>query len=376
MSTSSVKVLSVSILIFLLGACNKREQESNDTLEIKMLASSYASMLRSSFGDFKSKATQLDLAMNDWYFNMDGPTFIAMQNSWRTTMESYNKLGPFLHTSNSTNPLAAFHMKSGLLVTNPSFIDETVANPTSGIIPNATLYPTINSLMINNLHLAASPDNVTLGLHAIERVIWGEDNNLSGPGTRITFDFENFGTSTKARRKQYLKEINQSLNFNIESLNLEVVESELYALSPDECLSYILSNTYRFVKNDFAEKTIKKPYDTQSQLFEESPYSDNTINDIKNKMIGLKNFMYGSTFESSNSYFLMNFIQKKAPEVHDQLEADLNALENEANNLLGYFDNGLTSTTERAKYLKIYNLLISISNSLNDFATSEGVSIN
>jgi putative iron-regulated protein len=375
MSTISIKVLSVSILIFLLSACDKREQESNDTLEIKMLANSYVSMIQSSYGDFKSNATQLDLAMNDWYFNMDGLTFIEMQDSWRKTMESYNKLGPFLHTNNSANPLVAFHLKSGLLVTNPSFIDETLANPTSGIIPNATLYPTISSFVINDLHLAASSDNVTLGLHAIELIIWGEDNNASGPGTRITFDFENFGTSTKARRKQYLKEINQSLNFNLETLNLNLVEKEIYSLSPDECLSYILSGAYRFVKNDFAEKTIKKPYDTQSQLLEESPYSDNTINDIKNKIIGLKNFMFGSTFESSNSYFLMDFIQKKSPEVHDQIEADLAALETETNNLLMYFDNGLTSSTERAKYLKIYNLLISISNSISDFATSEGISI-
>ena len=64
----------------------------------------------------------------------------------------------------------------------PEFIDYTKANASSGIIQNSQKYPSISKDTIMKLNRVDDSDQITLGYHVIEFLLWGEDNNASGSG--------------------------------------------------------------------------------------------------------------------------------------------------------------------------------------------------
>ena len=56
----------------------------------------------------------------------------------------------------------------------PKFIDYTKANAVSGIIQNSQKYPSISKDTIMKLNRVDDNDQITLGYHVIEFLLWGK----------------------------------------------------------------------------------------------------------------------------------------------------------------------------------------------------------
>lgn len=371
--TSKATKLLIVFALFLFISCDKKEQESNNTLEIAQLKNSYIQLLEGQHSEFLSKNDFFNAKLNQFFNGMINVQYTNAREAWKEAYKHYNYLGPFIHASSNINPYKDFHQTLGLFVTNPSYIEVTTANQTDGIIPNVSAYPVINQQTIENAHLIGSSNNISLGFHALELILWGEDTNPNGPGIRVPFDYENSGTTVKARRKQYLIGLNTFHFYNANEINISNFKQKFYALENDESMQIMLSGIYHFAKDDCAEKTIKKPYDTQDASYEESPYSDNTINDIKNRIEALKRVLYGDYFIESNGLFLMDYFKKVDEGTYTSIDTEIKNLESVSSTLSGYFDNSITNTVERQKLLTIYTSFITISNAIEAFATKEGI---
>ena len=83
-----------------------------------------------------------------------------------------------------------------------SYVDYVEGNANAGIINNPDEFPVIDAALIESLNEEGGEENVSTGWHAIEFLLWGQDLNENGPGSRPV---EDYTTAANAdRRATYL----------------------------------------------------------------------------------------------------------------------------------------------------------------------------
>ncbi len=366
--------LQLTTLLVLFSACRK-DQTSSDTLELSMLATSYEHMVRDNFNNFKNHHNNLYQKVQQFGSTLVSTHLTNSRENWKVAYDAYHQLGPFrFHSESTLTPLMSdAELQLSLYVTNPAYIDVTSQDATSGIIPDEATYPQILTQVLTDAHLAGGPENVSLGFHALEFILWGEDNSASGPGNRLVSDFG--GTSTNNRRKEYLVTVNYLNNAYVNATDAEAYINAFKKLTYKEQLQTMLSGVYRFVKDDLAGKSIKTPYDMMDQQFEESPYSDNSLNDLKSKLNSTRNFLTGSQFSGTNGYFLIDYIAFKSQDNADKITRLLEDIDSQLTGITVAFDQAVVDPAGRAQLLTVYNKCIDLANAIQQFATEQGISL-
>src|SRR5262249_37307937 len=85
-----------------------------------------------------------------------------------------------------------------------SYIDAVVGKPGSGIINDPARYPKISEAVLIVANERGGEANVSLGWHAIEFLLWGQDLDPKGPGNRPASDFDPSRAPSASRRCEYL----------------------------------------------------------------------------------------------------------------------------------------------------------------------------
>ena len=234
---------------------------------------------------------------------------------------------------------------------------ESAANALSGnVIANAADYPTINAETIQSVsEFGEDERNVTIGYHAVEFLLWGQDLNLdsSGSGTRdssggqrpvtdysITINGCTSGNTAViddvcARRGDYLLAATDVL---IDDLATVVnawepgagVHYKAFVAGGDESLAKILEGMGRLSYGELAGERINISLKTDSQEDEHSCFSDNTHRDIFLNAKGVQNSFNasytridGEQIEGASIYDLM--VVEGEHELANSLRASLEA---------------------------------------------------
>ena len=83
-----------------------------------------------------------------------------------------------------------------------AYVDYVKGNPDSGAVNDPERYPELTPKIIAELNQQNGEQNVSCGYHALEFLLWGQDLNADGPGTRPLSDFTT--AKNAQRRKAYL----------------------------------------------------------------------------------------------------------------------------------------------------------------------------
>lgn len=187
------------ILFCLLGlsACNKSEQttvnvqvENQASFEHKTVdASAFASYLElkvySDISLASHKAQELDSKISAFLYSTNQDTLEEAQSAWRSAYDAY--LNALIYSRLPINDPPEW-LKKGisyqqtlLLIDSwplqGGYIDYVEGYPFSGIVNDLALPLTADSLIAQ--HGFADPTYVSLGFHAIEFMLWGEDGQRS-----------------------------------------------------------------------------------------------------------------------------------------------------------------------------------------------------
>lgn len=359
-----------TILVF--NSCNKRTKDSNDSLEITQLKSSYIALLDYKMTDLKKSISTYNTRFTNFEQIKNIVNLNELRVQWRSVHKNYLLVKTLLLGVNAPSEIQGLNNLS-YYVTIPEYIDITSTNNTTGIIPNTTNYPLIHLGVLESAHLNGSSENVSLGLHALEFLLWGEDLSTTGPGARSNQDFSGgFGT-IQERRFSYLKQTSYYMTNSVNDFNINSLSNSFNSKSNTEILQYLLSTSYRFVKNDCADRVLKKALDSQNQKDEESPFSDNSTEDLKSRILGLKEFLTGSYFESSNGYYLMDYFKDKDESTYTEIDASIKSIDEILQNFNETFDNAILSSVHRQKLISVYEQLNKIASAINSFAQSNGI---
>ncbi len=376
------------VLVFVTTAllsCSSSDTEVIPTVTIKKssIIDNYASIVFATYSDAKSDAENLKKVINTFTTDPTEIHFSAAKDAWLNARESYGQTETFRFAS---GPIDDTDGPEGLLNAWPldeNYVDYVVGESNSGIINNLIDYPTIDKATLESLNEVGSETNISVGYHAIEFLLWGQDTTAPSEkiaGQRPYTDFVDGGTAeNQSRRREYLAVCADLL---IDHLQLMVNEWQVggayrttfLTLDEDAALKNVLTALATLSKSELGGERVFVAYDNQDQEDEHSCFSDNTHRDIRLNLAGIAN-VYRGSYSSISGDSLEDLITETNPILGAKITAQLFAAESAVNATATPFDFAISDATERPFVLASVNALQDLGDKFVEGASIIGISI-
>ncbi|MBK6518107.1 MAG: iron-regulated protein [Polyangiaceae bacterium] len=203
----------------------------------------------------------------------------------------------------------------------------------SGIIYDTEGFPEITQEAIAEANEAGGEKNVSCGFHAIEFLLWGQDQSETGPGARPHTDFITGPDATAAngdRRSAYLLAVTELLTDDL-TLVVEAWQpaagtyaSTFVADPPRDSLLKILTGMGMLAGIELAAERMNNAYEERDQEEEHSCFSDTTHLDNLNDLVGIED-VYLGRLGGTDGPGVDELVALVDPALDEQLKAELAA---------------------------------------------------
>ena len=428
--------LSIAAAIALTGCSSTNANETMskiETVKEKGILSAYTNLALANYTDALNDAIVLEKAINVFASNPTTTNFAYAKKAWLISRESYGQTEIFRL---SNGPIDAeegwvaitYGSLEGQLNAWPldeNMIDYTIdANgaKTSGNIidtigsfnPGGEDAQTVNVKTITENSLTALNENggdanVSTGYHAIEFLLWGQDQDYSNflkdsvtpgaltAGQRPLSDF----TSAKNadRRLAYLKASAAKVVNDLKTvrsawvkdvsgnngLYQAAVQGKLtgsYAsknIDSKEALKQIIAGMGVFMKSELANERIAVAVLTPSEEDEHSCFSDNTHRDILNNYLGFKNVLT-STYKGQK--FGASLLDSVDVDTKANISSLMKSIEEKINSIdeiaktKEHFDYQIKPTSPQSKVIvKLKNEMRKLGDEMVNVAKANGIDL-
>ncbi len=346
----------------------------------------YAAIVLQNYQDAYSDAVALQTALTAFTSNPTEGTHNAAKQAWKTARESYGPTEAFRFAS---GPIDDGNGPEGLLNAWPldeNYIDYVDGALDSGIINDLTTYPTISKTLLESLNEVGGEANISIGYHAIEFLLWGQDTTSptdNQAGLRVYTDFIDGGTaSNQDRRRQYVNICAELLLDHLQLMLDEWADGGSYqttflALNEDTAIKNMLTGIATLSKSELAGERMFVALSNQDQEDEHSCFSDNTHRDIRLNLAGIKN-VYNGNYGSISGASLSTLVSQANSSTGTNVTTLLNFAVTTVENTATPFDLAIiggSSTTEGAKVLTAVNALQDLGDQLVLAGTALGITV-
>jgi putative iron-regulated protein len=371
-----------------LVSCDNDENTTPDpepALDRSEVVSTYSSMVFAGYQDAMIDAQNLEQAINTFVADPTESNFEMTKEMWLVSRESY---GPTEAFRFANGPIDAEDGPEGLLNAWPLdevYVDYVEDAPNAGIINDLETYPTLDKALLESLNEAGGEANISIGYHAIEFLLWGQDLTDPSemlPGQRKYTDFvsgENGTASNQDRRRQYLVLCADLLTDHLQLMIDQWAVGGAYRSTIDnanveEVLSNMLTAIATLSKSELGGERMFVAYDNQDQEDEHSCFSDNTDRDIRLNLDGIAN-VYRGSYKNISGVSLEDLIKEADASLGDEVSAALVAAESAVFATADPFDFAIFDGAERPKVLAAVTALQTLGDKLVQGAAALGLSI-
>jgi putative iron-regulated protein len=304
------KLLLLLTSILMIGFVSCQKDDTNDDAnandnELKDLKvaviGDYADLVLNNYLAAYDDAVSLQTALSNFTASPSAAGLQTAKTAWLQARETYGITEAFRFAEGPIDVIGTEEGPEGLLNAWPldeSYLDYVEGAADAGIINNLTTYPTIDKALLTSLNGEGGEENVSVGYHAIEFLLWGQDLTLPSQkeaGIRPYTDFEDGGTATNQdRRRAYLNVCADLLLDHLQLVLDQWVEGAPYRTSflsfeSDDALSGMMTAIATLSKSELAGERVFTAYDNRDQEDEHSCFSDNTHRDLRLNFDGIKN---------------------------------------------------------------------------------------
>tara|TARA_B100000780_G_scaffold278762_1_gene253539 strand:- start:2177 stop:3364 length:1188 start_codon:yes stop_codon:yes gene_type:complete len=387
-----LKYLAIASFALLAFSCKKDDDDntttSNQTNTLKaQVVESYSELVYRTYSDAYDRAVEMEAAINAFVANPSESTHQAAKTAWLEAREPYGLSEAFRF---GEGPIDDEDGPEGLLNAWPldeSYIDYTYADANSGIINDTVNYPTLDKATLESLNEAGGETNISVGYHAVEFLLWGQDLNPNGnydnAGQRSYTDYEVGTTANASRRADYLVYCAEMISSHLQDLRDEWAAGESnyraqFTSAPvDESLAKLMKGMSILSKGELAGERIYVAIANQDQEDEHSCFSDNTHRDIITNAQGISNVFfcnYGGTTPYTG-YSLHALLTSKNATLSSETAALISGSVGLAENMHIPFDEALTNPSDRDYLLELVANLQQQGDKLVDAGSALGISI-
>ncbi|WP_419212048.1 imelysin family protein [Maribacter sp. X9] len=350
----------------------------------------YADIVYKNYKDALDDAIELKTAINTFTENPTQENFDEAKEEWKESRESYGTTEAFRFAN---GPIDDENGPEGLLNAWPldeNFIDYVEDNGTvteGGIINSTTEYPELNKAVLEGLNENGGEKNISVGYHAIEFLLWGQDLTAPSeflPGQRPYTDFVDGGTAlNQDRRRTYL---NICADLIIDNLTYLVdlwapqgsYRSTFLALDEDVALQNMYLGITTLVLAELPVERMSVALSNADQEDEHSCFSDNTHRDIILNLKGVVNVYYG-TYGDIKGPSLADLVKEANMEFYTSTASAITEAEDKVGDIYVPFDYAIAEgeeSTEGQKVKAAVDALMDLGANLLAGASSIGVTVN
>ena len=302
--------------------------------DLKAYVENYAALVYANYQEVETGLKALQKATDELVANPSEATLKAAKDAWLKVRDPYGQTEVYRFYAGPIDDDRGLEGRINPWPIDENFIDYVKDNDKAGIINDTTTYPTIDESALTGANEKGGEKNISLGFHAIEFLLWGQDFSETTPGTRPYTDYVTDGNGTASnqeRRGQYLK--------LVVSILLKDFQDVMKEWTPDtsgnfrdkfvngdvnEALKKILTGMGKLSNGELAGERMTTPYNEKDQEEEHSCFSDNTRADILNNAMGVQNVYLGK-YGSVSGKSLDDLVRAKDATLADKLKSELEA---------------------------------------------------
>ena len=317
---------------------------------------------------------------------LDAPsdsTLRAAQAAWRGSRERYGPTEVFRFSEGPIDGDSALAGHEGpenrinAWPVDEAYLDSVAGSPGGGLIPQRAL--PMNRATLEHAHGSSDEAEVTLGFHAIEFLLWGQDRDTVSAGRRTFTDFL-AGDPVRERRRVCLAILATLLVEDVGAVAREWRPgADRYAarflrLPPREALRRALGGAATLSGFELASERISVPLATRSPEDEQSCFSDNTVRDIRSNIEGLALVLEGD----DGSPGLLSFFHALDPALASEVRERLDEVRQRMLAIREPFDAIILSGMDdprRHRYQALVGELLGLSGALRRAGERAGVTV-
>lgn len=257
----------------------------------------YATVVHTSYEDTLAVARELQKAVASFTAAPSVDTQTAARKAWLAAREFYGQTeayrfygGPIDDDKGPEGRLNAWPM-------DESYVDYVEGKLNAGLVNNRRQPITKKALAA--LNERGGEENIATGWHAIEFMLWGQDQSESGPGARSFEDFVDGKRPNADRRRQYLTLVTELLTDDLQTLvrawapGAKNNYRARFEKLGNESLRRMLVGLGSLSRGELAGERLEVALASQDQEDEHSCFSDNTHRDAVANAKGIENVWLG-----------------------------------------------------------------------------------
>lgn len=269
---------------------------SGATVDADAVARQYAAIVYANYSDTLEAALTMQSAIHTFVNQPSAATLAAARDAWKAAREWYGQTEAYRFYGGPIDDEKGPEGRLNSWPLDESYVDYVKGKPQSGIVNNRQI--TISKANIARLNERGGEENIAAGWHAIEFLLWGQDQSETGPGDRSSDDYIDGKALNADRRRQYLSTVTELLIDDLRYLvNAWTPSSRNYRASFEiggiESVRKIIVGLGSLSRGELAGERMEVALNTQDQEDEHSCFSDNTHRDIVNNATGIQNVWLG-----------------------------------------------------------------------------------
>lgn len=367
-----IKISLLLISLTILGiACSDDETSIDPKIEInikkKEFVANYANIVLSSYEDSMTKLNELKTAVDEFVASPSENNFQAAKNAWLASREPYGQTEAYRFYDGPIDGgdgepegyINAWPLDEALIdYVSDGSGGQDLSDNRQNIINNSTEYPTLTIEVLKDISgYNDNESNVTIGFHAIEFLLWGQD--ITAPSAKMDGQraYTDYTTATNAaRRGQYLKVVTELLIADLKSVVDQwkagaSYRSSFLSMASDDAITMILTGAAKLSKGELAGERMAVAVENRDQEDEHSCFADNTHRDVYLNAKSINNIINGSYERTDGSMVSGTSLLDVLALVNENEGTNLTDVANEVMvkvtiiSTTGYFDNQLMGET-------------------------------
>lgn len=284
--------LSSAIALSALSAIPAHAQTADTTAVVQQ----YATLVYANYHDVLSSAQTLQKAIANFTKSPSAQGLEAAKKAWLGAREFYGQTEAFRFYSGPIDSATGPEGRLNAWPLDESYIDSVSGKPKSGIVNNPKIKITKANLAKANER--GGEENIAAGWHAIEFLLWGQDQSDTGPGNRSFEDYVDGKTANADRRRAFLSTATELLIDDLGTLvKAWQPAGKNYRAQFEKggiaSVRKMIVGMGSLSRGELAGERMEVAINTQDKEDEHSCFSDNTHRDVVNNAQGIENVWLG-----------------------------------------------------------------------------------
>ncbi|EKT3956679.1 hypothetical protein SL054_000871 [Flavobacterium psychrophilum] len=385
--------ITLTMAGIVLLSCNNDKEEAVvapvKNVTKKEVIENYANIAYENYKKAYDDAVILKSAITTFTTTPTQVNFDNAKNKWKVARESYGTTEAFRFANGPIDDDLKTETLLNSWPMDENFIDYVDGATNAGIINDPVLYPIIDKATLSAQNVLDIGElNVSVGYHAIEFLLWGQDltaPSVKKPGQRPYTDYLTTGgtASNQARRALYLSVCADLLTENLLHMVNQwkvggVYRTTFLGLAENVALKNMYLGITTLISAELPVERMEVAVGNASQEDEHSCFSDNTHRDIILNLQGVIN-VYQGKYGSIDGASLEDLVSQANVQANTETNASIALSLTKANALLNPFDlaiSGGATSVEGAKVKLAAMQFKDLGSNLLNGATKIGIIVN